>query len=128
MSQMSDYLENALINVVLRNVAYAPPAAVYVGLFVSDPTDAGIGTEIAGAAYARQAVSFNAPSNGSTTNSLDVYFPIATADWGTVTHAAIYDADTGGNLLFHAPSTYSKLISVGDQYVIKSGQLTVTLA
>lgn len=128
MAQMSDYLENALINAVLRNTAYVSPATVYVALFTSDPTDAGTGTEVAGGAYARQAVPFGAPANGQSTNIADLNFPIASADWGVVTHAGVFDASEGGNMLFHAPATYAKQITTGDQYVIKSGQLTVTLA
>ena len=79
MSEFSDYLENALINAVLRNTSYTSPATVYVALFTSDPTDAGTGTELSGNGYARTAVTFGSPSNGVTTNSADVTFPTATA-------------------------------------------------
>ena len=41
MSAMSNYLENALVNATLRNTTYTSPATVYVGLYTSDPTDAG---------------------------------------------------------------------------------------
>ena len=98
MSEFSDYLENALINAVLRNTSYTSPATVYVALFTSDPTDAGTGTELSGNGYARTAVTFGSPSNGVTTNSADVTFPTATASWGTVSHIGIYDASTSGNL------------------------------
>lgn len=128
MSQMSNYLENALINAVLRNTSYVSPTTVYVALFTTDPTDAAAGTEVSGGSYARQPVMFGAPNDGAASNAADVNFPIATEDWGTVSHAAVYDAATGGNMLFHAPSTFSKQITTGDQYVVRTGQLTVTLA
>jgi hypothetical protein len=124
---MSDYLENALLNAVLRNTPYTSPSQVYVALFTSDPTDAGTGTEVSGGGYARQAVTFNAPSNGQVTNASDILFPIATASWGTVTHVGIYDAQTGGNLLFSGALTTSKTISANDQLKIAAGSLSISL-
>lgn len=127
---MSNYLENALINATLRNTSYTSPTTVYVGLFTSDPTDAGSGTEVStsGTSYARTAVTFGAPSNGVTTSNADCTFPQATASWGTVTHIGIYDASTSGNLLYHTPLTTSKTIDTGDIFKIASGSLSVTLA
>ena len=128
MAEFSNYLENALINAVLRNTAYTSPTTVYVSLYTSDPTDADTGTEVSGGSYARTAVTFGAPSNGVTTNSADVTFPTATASWGTVTHIGIHDASTGNNLLFHTPLDTSKTIDSGDIFKITSGNLSVTLA
>ena len=128
MAEFSNYLENALINAVLRNTSYTSPTTVYVALFTSDPTDAGTGTEVSGGSYARTSVTFGSPSNGVTTNSADVTFPTATASWGTVSHIGIYDASTSGNLLFHTPLDVSKTIDSGDIFKISSGNLSVTLA
>jgi len=130
MAEFSNYLENALINAVLRNTSYTSPATVYVSLYTSDPTDADSGTEVStsGTGYARTAVTFGAPSNGVSTNSADVTFPTATASWGTVTHIGIHDASTSGNLLFHTPLDTSKTIDSGDIFKITTGNLSVTLA
>lgn len=128
MSAISNYLENALVNATLRNTAYTSPATVYVGLFTTDPTDAGSGTEVSGGSYVRQSATFAAPSNGASSTSADVTFPQATANWGTVTHFGIYDASTAGNLLYHGALTTSKTIETGDVFKISSGNLTVTLA
>ena len=128
MAEFSNYLENALINAVLRNTSYTSPATVYVSLYTSDPTDADTGTEVSGGSYARTAVTFGAPSNGVSTNSADVTFPTATAAWGTVTHIGIHDASTAGNLLFHTPIDTSKTIDSGDIFKITSGNLSVQLA
>jgi hypothetical protein len=128
MSQMSNYLENALINVTLRNTAYTTPTTVYVALYTTDPTDADTGTEVSGGSYARQSVTFGAPSNGVTTNSADVTFPTATGSWGTVAYVGIRDNSSGGNLLYHAPLTTSKAIDSGDIFKITTGNLSVTLA
>ena len=128
MAEMSNYLENALINATLRNTAYTSPATVYVGLYTSDPTDAGSGTEVSGGSYARTDVTFGAPSDGVSTNSAAVEFPQATASWGTVAYIGILDASTSGNLLYHTALDASKTIASGDVFRIATGSLSVTLA
>jgi len=128
MAEFSNFLEDALINAVLRNTTYTSPATVYVSLYTTDPTDADTGTEVSGGSYARTAVTMGAPSNGVSTNSADVTFPTATASWGTVTHIGIHDASTSGNLLFHTPLDTSKTIDSGDIFKIETGNLSVTLA
>jgi len=128
MAEMSNFLENALINATLRATTYTSVATVYVSLWTSDPTDAGSGTEVSGGSYARTAVTFGAPSNGVTTNSADVTFPTATASWGTVGWIGINDASTAGNLLYHSPLDSAKTIDSGDIFKISTGNLSVTLA
>ncbi len=125
---MSNYLENALINVTLRNTSYTSPTTVYVSLHTADPTDAGTGAEVSGGSYARKSATFAAPSNGVSATSADVTFDQATASWGTITHIGIWDALTTGNMLYHTPLTTSKTIDSGDIFKIASGSLTVTLA
>ena len=56
MAEFTDFLENKIIDHMLRNQAYTPPTTVYVALFTTATTDAGGGTEVSGGAYARQAV------------------------------------------------------------------------
>jgi hypothetical protein len=127
MAEFSDYLEDKVLDHVLRNVSYSSPTTVYVGLFTSDPTDAGSGTECTGSAYARQTLSVTTASGGIVTSSADVTFPQATGAWGTITHLGLLDALTSGNLLMHTPLTTSKSIDNGDILKISSGNLTVTL-
>jgi hypothetical protein len=128
MAEMSNYLENALINVTLRATAFTAPTTVYVALYTTDPTDADTGTECSGTSYARQAVTFGAPSNGASTNSAAVEFPQAGSSWGTITHIGIRDALTTGNLLYHTPLDASKTIATGDVFRIATSSLSVTLA
>jgi hypothetical protein len=128
MAEISNYLENAIINATLRNTTYTSVATVYVSLWTTDPTDAGSGTEVSGGSYARTAVTFGAPSNGVTTNSADVTFPTATGSWGTVGWIGINDALTTGNLLYHTPLDTSKTVTSGDIFKISTGNLSVTLA
>ena len=125
---MSNYLENALINATLRNTTYTSPSVVYAGLFTSDPTDAGSGTEVTGGSYARKAMTFGAPSDGASVNSGAVEFDQATGDWGTITHFAIFDALTTGNMLYHGALTASKTIETGDVFKFATSSVSVTLA
>ncbi|WP_060788902.1 phage tail fiber protein [Geobacillus zalihae] len=128
MSAISNYLENALINAVLRNIPYTSPAAVYLALYTSDPTDDNTGTEVTGGSYQRQKITFGAPNGGMVSNSNEILFPVATANWGTVTHIGILDAATGGNLLFYGAVTTPKTISTNDQLKINAGDISITLA
>lgn len=128
MAQISNYLENALVNHVLRNTALTSPVTVYVALYTTDPTDADTGTEVTGGSYARQSAAFSAPTDGATSNSADVTFPTATANWGTVTHVVIRDAAAGGNALFHGALTASKVVNNGDTFKINAADLDVSLA
>lgn len=127
MAEFSNFLENKILDHVLRNVSYTSPTTVYVGLFTSDPTDAGTGTEVSGGSYARQPLSVTTAADGIVTSSADVTFPQATGSWGTISHIGLLDALTSGNLLMHTPVTTSKTIDSGDILKISSGNLTVTL-
>jgi hypothetical protein len=128
MSEMSNYLENALINATLRNTSYTSPTTVYLALYTSDPTDADTGTEVSGGSYARQAITFGAPSNGVSTNSAAIEFPQAGGSWGTVAFVGIRDASTAGNLLFHTALDASKTIATGDVFRVAIGSLSVAFA
>ena len=128
MAELSNFLENALINATLRNTSYTSPATVYISLHTADPTDAGTGTEVSGGSYARQSATFAAPSNGASATNADITFPQATGNWGTIGWIGIWDALTTGNLLYHTALDASKTIDNGDIFKIASGSLTVTLA
>lgn len=128
MSEMSNYLENALINGTLRATSYTAPTTVYLALYLTDPTDADVGTEVSGGSYVRQSITFGSPSNGVTSNSVAIEFPQATAAWGTIQYIGIRDGLTGGNLLYHTPLNASKEIASGDIFKITAGNLTVTLS
>lgn len=119
--------EDLVINWLLTTGTATRPTSWTVGLFtaVAD-AEAGTVTEVTGGSYARTAVSFTAASGGSTSNSADVQFPTATADWsGTVTHAGVYD--NAGQLLFVGELTNSKTVGNGDTFQISAGSLTISL-
>lgn len=121
----SDFLETNILNHVLRGISYSSPATVYLALYTVAPTDAGGGTEVSGGAYVRQEAAFDAPVGNQVVNSADILFPIATLDWGTIVHFALFDASSSGNMLYHESLTASRTIQTGDQFRVLAGQLIV---
>lgn len=73
-----------------------PAWTPYLALFLDDPL--GGGAEVAGGAYARQAVVFQAPSGNTMVNSNTINFPAPTGVWGSPAYMALMDAPTGGNI------------------------------
>lgn len=137
MSAMSDYVETALLNWAFRGQAMpAPPVTVYLGLFTSPTTDSGGGTEVSGGSYARAAVSttggFTAPSvsagANNTTNAASITWPVSSGAWGTVTHLGIFDAASGGNLLWHGALATPVAVGTGQQYYFNPNTLTLQAA
>lgn len=131
MSAASDFLENTILDHVLGNTVYTPATVLYVGLFTaSTGLEANApSAEIsdAGTAYTRKVATFAAASSGSADTATTITFDVATANWGTVTHVAVMDAATGGNVLFHGAVTSAKTIETGDTFQIAAGNLTISL-
>lgn len=121
----SNYLRGKITDHVLRNVAYTSPGTVYVSLHTADPTVNGTAnTEISAAWYARQPAVFAAQvTAGQTTNSDTITYPGVATSAVTVTHFAIWDAVTLGNMLEFAPLSASKTFSVTDVPSWLPGQL-----
>lgn len=152
MSNASNYLENELLDHVLgeggRNYT---PATLHIALFadtgsgvaaaLESGTSSTSGTanwgyyEINNGGYTRKAVDFNAASSGSATNNGAVIFPQASANYDTaggagnvVTHVAIMDNSSGGNVLFYGALSVPKTVTTGDTFQINDTALTVSLA
>lgn len=124
MAGFSDYLEQAILNHFFRAQAFTPPTAIYVSLHTADPGDTG-GNEVTGGGYARQAVTFNAASGGTIANAASITWN-ATANWGTVTHFAVWDAATAGNMLASGALSASKTVNANDSLTIGAGQLSLS--
>ena len=123
----SNYLENKILDHVLGSSALAQPSALYVALSTGSFNDDASGTELSGSGYSRKLVTFGTASSGSISNNSAVEFDTATGDQGPISHFGIFDASSGGNLLYHGAFSSSKVISTGDVLKISSGSLTVSL-
>ena len=121
------FLRNELLDHAFRNSAYTPPSTVYIGLYTSATGAGGTGTEVSGNGYTRKAMAFDAASSGAIDNTAAVEFPTATGSWGTVTHTAVLDAATSGNMLAENALTASKAIGSGDVFRFQAGEFDITL-
>ncbi len=145
MSQLSDYLENKLIDQIFRAQTAPSTGSIYVALFTAAPSDSGGGTEVSTNAYARvlitsslanwagtQSAGSTVASSGTggvTSNNAIVTFPTPTSTgWGLVTHFGLFDAATTGNLLVWGSLTSSKTINGGDAVTFPIAAITVTWA
>jgi len=130
MSGFSDYWENKVLDHIFGKGSYTPPT-IYVGLSTTDPTDAGSGlAEPSDNGYTRVQTStsdWNTASNGSLDNASDIAFNQATGNWGTITHFALFDAGTAGNILAYGALSQSKSISESDTARFKAGDLDISL-
>jgi len=127
MSQMSDYLENELLDHVFAGAAYTSPS-LYLQLYTATPNDAGGGTAVSGNGYARTDISSAFGTAASRTIANDVAITTVAASggsWGTVTHWGIFDASTSGNLLVYGAFDTGKAVGDGEVANIAIGELTI---
>lgn len=122
----TNYLETEILDHVFAGAAYTAPSTKYLALFTGAPGETGGGTEVSGGGYARQTVAFTTSGN-TTSNNAAVEFPTATANYGTVTHVAVFDASTSGNMMAYAALSSNKTIETGDVFRVPSGDLDITL-
>ena len=118
---LSNYGENAVLGLVQG------AASFWLALFTDVPGEGGTGTEVSGGGYARQSVTFGAPSGGSMANSLPIEFPTATSDWGTAAGWALFDAKSGGNMWWSGAVDVPKALFAGDIYRVNAGGLTLSM-
>jgi len=122
-------MEDRIVN-FMRAVAITGQAAVYVALFTSDAGLEGgvITSEVSGGSYARELAGLSVSVDGVSANAADIIFTTATASWGTITHIALMDALTAGNVIMHSPLDAPKTVGNGDTFKINAGDLDVTIA
>jgi hypothetical protein len=130
----SPYLANLTLDALIGlngAAVLVPPSTLYVALFTVQPTDVSSGTEVSGGSYARLGIAnvpanFTAAASRSKSNAADLAFPTATGSWGTIVGYALFDAPTGGNMLYRGTLLGPVTITTGDVLSIRTGQLTIT--
>jgi len=139
MAAFSDYLEQGILDHTLRGNTLPTPSTIYLALYTSDPTDAATGTEVTDSGYVRQDVAkgdtiasgWTAPAESNdgtvTSNAKVLQFPPIADGATTITHYALYDSQTGGNLLYHGAFTVSKTLDINDVLSIDIGGLQIIL-
>lgn len=131
MAGFSDYVENSILLWLKGTNMPTAPAALYVGLFSADPTDAGGGTEVTTTirVAGRVAAAFGAVGAGSGTasrisNSGLIDFGAA-AGGASLSSFGLFDAASSGNLLGWAPLTTPQTVSANNQVSFAAGALTI---
>lgn len=127
MASMSDYLEEALRDHVLRNIAYTSPTDVYMSLVTVVWADDGTGTEVVGGSYARKVLAFIAGGGAgdATTSAALTWLNMPAC---TVVGAGIHDAVAAGNLLLHAPLPSPKVVAAGQTFEFTAGDVDAVFA
>jgi hypothetical protein len=146
---LSNYAEKKLLDHLLGTASFTMPTTVYLAAFTSNPGPDASGSEVKtggtpGDGYARQAIVFNAavgtdstpphPVGGDgngpalATNNGDVEFDECTGNnWGTISHIAVFDAATGGNMLLYGAVATPQTINVGATLRLKDADLKIYL-
>ena len=128
MSALSDYAENKVLDVLGANATFTAPSNVYLGLSTGSLGDDNSGTELTGNNYSRVSVSFGAAASGTMSNDAAIECAAATGSWGSVSHWALFDASSGGNMLVSGSFSAAKTISSGDVLKVATGDLDITAA
>ncbi len=131
MTAISNYAKDELLDHIFRNGAWATPGVqVWVGLYVTDPTDDDTGTEVAALFdYVRmQENTWDAPVDGITANTNAITWPPANGgDWGNIGFITVHDANVAGNLLWHGALDSIVAIDDGETFEIDAGDLDISL-
>ena len=137
----SNYTEENVLDALFRTDAFVKPTELWVALLTAAPDDTSTGnfsisqgTEVSGGSYVRIQLdpadsNWTDPSGvGYTQNNAVISFPKATASWGTITHVAIVDDETTGNVIAWTALTTDKLIETNDVLEFDVNALKITLS
>ncbi|MCX2728561.1 hypothetical protein OO015_13810 (plasmid) [Thermomicrobium sp. 4228-Ro] len=127
------YVREQFLDALFRGGSWpALPGNLYLSLHTADPGDAGA-NEVGASDYARLALprttaDWTRSDDGLgmtwVENASDITFPSPVADWGTVTHVALWDAATGGTCLWTGALAAPVTLNAGSAGLqIPAGQL-----
>lgn len=124
------FLNRVMGNVFGTQTSPALPTEYYIGLSSSDPGTAVGEPSTNGTGYARVSLKgkLSAPNAGSIVNEQALSFPESITNWGTMLYYVVYDAATGGNLLFYGQLSSSRTVEPNTIISIKTGELKLTLS
>ncbi len=128
--QWSNFARDLILNAVTGG-ALTAPAGFFIGLSTADPLADASGLAEPTGNYARQSITFTETSNTSAgiiigNNTASVFGPAST-NWGNITHAAIFDAASGGNMIAYGPVAVQRNIVSGDAYGVPINSLALTV-
>jgi hypothetical protein len=130
----SNYLEEKYINAAFRGETFPVPTQLYLALYTASPGEAGGVNEVTGGWYVRKdmadggaiSTGFTPPADGTTSNAKNILFPAVTGSAVTITHVALHDAPTGGNMLYYTDLVQAKTLQIGDVFSVPVGGMSIT--
>lgn len=132
MANISTYLENKLLEHSLGKTAFTAPANTYAALFTASPSVNFAGTEVTTAnGYSRKLITWGTAASGSISNSAVLTWTAVGGSYSSgsnISAIGVYDASTGGNLLYYGPLSASIVMQSGDSFNIPVGGLVITLS
>lgn len=129
MSSFSDYAEAAVLDHLFGLATMTSPT-LYLAASTANPTDDASGlAEPSGNGYARVATASSdwQRSSNVVDNVNEKAFPEATGTWGNITHLALFDAASGGNMIAHAALDTARSIAANETLRFPAGSITFTL-
>lgn len=101
MSDLSDFLENEILDHILGTGSYAMPTGFW-SLHSDHPGETGA-NELSGGSYARQSIAFGVAVAGAAANTALEQWDLTGVTAATVFFAGYWDAATVGNFLWAVP-------------------------
>ncbi len=125
----SSYLGNGILNHVFAfdttGTELARPTALYLALHLEDPGEDGTGEELSSSVYSRQPISFEVATNKTTANSAPILWDgLPTVD---ISHLAVWDALTDGNLYFIGALAETEVFVTGDDLYFATGDIEIAV-
>lgn len=141
---VSDFWENKVIDVFIRAQSYTIPTTHYYALATTSGSDSACGTEVIGGNYARVAItasltnyagtqsagstSASSGTGGQTSNNIAIGWTSPTTWTASVTEYCVFDASSGGNLLWRVAITGGpKTVNTGDTVSFAIAASTFTI-
>jgi hypothetical protein len=137
----TNYMERQMLIQMFKSDVIAKITPFYIGLSSTTPTEDSSGspahnfTEPSGGSYARQPMANTETTISALdavptkiTNTLDIIFPLATANWlggNNLLYFGLFDAVSGGNLLLAGALITPLNILLGNQLKFAVGQLII---
>ena len=135
----SAYYQAKMLDHTLGDTPYTPPSSLWAALSTSPFTSSATGSacdevDPTGTSYVRIEVANNTTNFPDATGAdpagksiaVDVTFPTAGADYGTVYSAYLCDAATGGNIVYGADAVAPLPIAAGSTMVIQANTWNFT--
>ena len=131
---MAESVKSQILKQLTGRIQHGVAPTCYIGLLksvsngaVEPDVAAGYGRTLLGYWQNQAGWLMEEPTNGKTTNKQIVYFPEATADWGTVTHFGLFTSASGGTPFLWGALSEPVNIPSGYVPLFRAGKLSISI-